>query len=415
MPGSWANPVPNERRLATGWMSSWSLARRSLARYAAAGLAMTVVGCGPASQNRASETPGRTSVPPIPQPPPSASPIPGYLDPRRWAGRTVTVASQGGDYQDAQTAAIFDPFAAATGARVQQKSATDLGALRQQVDQGSVTWDLADVPTDEVLPLARANYLTPVDYQKVDRTPLFESVALQHAVGAAFFSTVLVYSIAASHPPSGWVDFWHVDRFPGGRSLRRSPIGTLEFALMADGVRAGDLYPLDIGRAFASLDKIRPFITEWYDNARQPVALVLTGDVTMASSYNVLAEATDARSSLRIQWNGGMLSADSWVIPRGAQNVDVAMDLINFATRAIPSANFSRLVPFGPVNRNAFGLLEPGRLALLPNTDPHRAEQFLQNWNWWADNRESVIKRFDDWFLAEPTPDPAVGTSAVPS
>jgi putative spermidine/putrescine transport system substrate-binding protein len=105
---------------------------------------------------------------------------------------------------------------------------------------------------------------------------------------------------------------------------------------------------------------------------------------------------------IRMQWYGGMLSADAWVVPKGAPNRDVAMDLINFATRAVPSANFARLVPFGPVNVDSLGLLLPERAEELPNSLSHRSVQFVQDWEWWADNLESLTTRFEDWLLAEP-------------
>jgi len=377
-----------------------------------AGAALTAVtGCR--GFGRGEALPSPTPLPPTPEPTPTqaaiASPVPGYTDPRKWAGRTVAVASQGGPYQGAQAAAVFEPFSRATGARVLQQG-VDLGELRQQVDQESVTWDVADVPTEEVLPLARGHYLTPIDYQVVDRTPLFPEIAMQHGVGAAVFSTVIAYAAGAERPPSGWVDFWDVDSLGGARALRRSPIGTLEFALLADNVPLDRLYPLDVDRAFTSLDRIKPHVAQWYENAMQPVALIIGGDVAMASSFHVLAETDQARPALALEWTGGMLSADSWVVPRGAPNADVAMDLVNFATRAIPSANLSRLVPFGPVNRDAFALLRRDRIEVMPNTEPRRSVQFVQNWNWWADNRAELIERFEEWLLVEPVAPLGEGT-----
>lgn len=380
-----------------------TVGRRALLRAGAGGLVLVATGCGGEK-----ETAREATAPPTQ--PAIASPVPGYVDPARWTGRTVTVASGGGEYQYAQAAAIFEPFAAATGATVQEKS-FNLGELRQQVDQGDVTWDLVDVPTEEVLPLARADYLEPIDEQVVDTSPLFPELVMQHGIGAAFFSTVLAYPTGTDRVPEGWVDFWDVDRLPGTRALRRSPIGTLEFALLAAGVQRDKLYPLDVERAFAGLDALKPHVAQWYENAKQPVELVLSGAVVMASTFSVLAETVDAQAGLQLRWDGGMLSADSWVIPRGAPNADVAMDLINFATRAVPSANFASLVPYGPVNREALTLLRPERLPLLPNSDVHRAIQFVQGWNWWADNRETLTARFEEWVVEEPAPVLSGGTS----
>ena len=345
-------------------------------------------------------------MPPTPTQPAIGSPVPGYTNPTRWAGRTLTVASLGGDYQDAQAAAMFEPFAAVTGVQVQQALVGDLGELRQQVENGQVTWDVVDIPTEDVVPLARADYLTPIDYQQVDRTPLFDEIILQHGVGAAFFSTVIVHLAAANPSPVGWSDFWDVAAFPGGRTLRGRAVGTLEFALIADGVApaADALYPLDIDRAFASLERLRPHVVQWYENQRQPVALLLDGAVTMASSFSARVAGADDAAGVAIQWRGGMLAADSWVVPRGAANVDIAMDFINFATRAITTANFSRVQPFGPVNRGAFELLREDRYAAMPNTPERVPQQFVQNWAWWADHRDDLETRFRDWRLNAPDP-----------
>jgi len=181
-------------------------------------------------------------------------------------------------------------------------------------------------------------------------------------------------------------------------------VGTLEFALIANGVPRADLYPLDIDRAFASLERIRASVIDWYEDGKQPVELVVAGQAGMASAWNVRAAQLQVTEEIRVQWYDGMLSADSWVVPHGAENSDVAMDLINYSTRATPNANFSRLVPYGPVNPESLNLLRPDRLAILPSSPANRGVQFIQNYNWWADNRDSLNQQFDDWLLNEPEP-----------
>ena len=329
---------------------------------------------------------------------PLASPVAGFLDPSRWRGRALTVASQGGDYQQAQDDAYFAPFQAATGATISQDT-TVLGELRRQVDDEAVQWDLVCLPTEDVLPLARDGYLQPIDYTVVDDSVLFgeTGIVMQYGVGADFFSTVIVGPIDAVTPTLTWTGFWDPAVGLPGRSLRRFPAGTLEFALIADGVALADLYPLDVERAFASLDRIAPQVAVWYEDSKQPVELVVNGEVGLASAWNVRTTLPDARDQIGISWAGGMLSGDSWVVPAGAQNADVAMSLVSYATRAVPNANFSRLIPFGPVNREALALLTPGEREGLPTAEAHMAVQFVENWNYWVDNRERLGRRFDAW------------------
>jgi putative spermidine/putrescine transport system substrate-binding protein len=294
--------------------------------------------------------------------------------------------------------------------KIQIKQA-ELGELRSQVEDESVAWDVLTVQMEDVLGLAHGQYLEPIDYQVVDRSALFaDEIALQYGVGAAFSSTVMIYPAGSSNAPQNWTDFWDVpplgpdeELLPAAaRSLRRSPVGTLEFALLADGVTMDALYPLDVDRAFASLDRIRDHVLLWWQESKEPVELVAAGQVDMASAWYARLWQLDLINTVRVQWFGGMLSADAWVVPKGAPNADIAMDFINFATRAVPSANFARLVPYGPVNKDAFNLLRGDRASILPSAATNKAVQFVQNWNYWADNREALTERFEKWVLTKP-------------
>jgi putative spermidine/putrescine transport system substrate-binding protein len=393
-----------------------ALSRRALL---GGGLAVTLGACGIGDEDKPTPvapepTATVTPEPPVATQPPLGSPVAGYTDPTRWTGRTLNVAGWGGDIEDAQGIAFFDPFREATGADIQVKKA-DLDRLKKQVDDEQVSWDVLTLPAEDALAMARANYLEPLDFAVIDKTVLVPEIVLQYGVGASFFSTVIVYPAADTAPPAGWSDFWNVSPPADDgtiepadlRTLRRSPIGTLEFALIADGVAMADLYPIDLERAFASLDKIREYVVAWYEDGKQPIELLTAGQAAMGSAWNVRAWQLGVTSQIGTQWNGGMLSADIWVVPRGAPNKDVAMDFINFATRAIPSANFGRLVPFGPVNLNSPALLDEDRLRQMPTSPENFASQFIQNWAWWADNTEAVTTRFENWLLQNPEATPA--------
>ena len=390
----------------------WS--RREVLAAGAGTLALGLVGCADDEPNAATTeeaathdaelTPLSTQLQPTPTQPPLTSPVAGYLDPTRWQGRTLVVASPGvGNYLDALESAFFNPFALATGATVQhqQYGAEGVNSLRDQVDSGEQVWDVVLIPTANVLPLAQAGYLAAIDYNIVDPASLYQALTMQHGVGAALYATVIVFPTGSDEMPSDWRAFWDLSRFGGTRALRRSPVGTLEFALLADGVELGQLYPLDITRAFSSLERLRDTTMFWEDS-KQPVELVRTRQVGLASAWTVRTALPDVASLVQIQWQGGMISADSWVIPRGATNTEVAMSFINFATRALPTANFSRLQPFGPVNQDALALLRPDIVASLPNAPENLAVQFFEGWSYWAENFDRLTTLFEDWLLNPP-------------
>ena len=82
-----------------------------------------------------------------------------------------------------------------------------------------------------------------------------------YGVGNNVYTTVLAYRTDAfkgRRAPASWADFWNVKDIPGRRGLRKHPFDTIEEALMADGVATDKVYPCDIDRALASLDKIKP-------------------------------------------------------------------------------------------------------------------------------------------------------------
>lgn len=417
---SWTGSVEEVHRPEFGYGGQpVGFTRRSVLSLGMLGLAAGLTGCS-LDENNSPDEPTHTPEPsptpelsPTPTQPPVASPVPGYSDPTRWEGRTLNVAAWGGDYQDAQKEAFFEPFSAATGATIEEKVA-DIGALRDQVESEDVIWDVMTVPMEQMVRLARDNVLEPMNYDVVDRTPLYPDIALEYGVGVAYFSTAMIYSHESTNIPQDWTSFWDVpeveeeaDIPPEAlRCLRRNPIGTMEFALLADGVPIDELYPLDIERAFASLDRIRDHVLVWWQESKEPIELIAANAVGAASAWNVRIPQLELTDVVRINWYQGMLSADAWIVPRGALNQDVAFDFINYATRAVPQANFSLLVPYGPVNVDSFQLIRNDRVAMLPSAPGNKPLQFVENWSYWAEYEERLTAEFEAWLLSpEGTPE----------
>lgn len=389
------------------------LTRRGFALGTAAS-ALGLVACGDEEDGEIDLVPVATEAPtqadPTPTQPPIASPAAGYQDPNRWAGRTLTVATAGvAEFLDSMHQAFFDAFSTDTGATVRHEEFGRDGTenLASQVEAGEILWDVMLVPAADVLAYANRDLIDAIDYNIVDATSLYPELTMQHGVGAMMYSTTMVYSVSVETPPADWADFFNLDLYDGTRALRRSPVGTLEFALLADGVPMAELYPLDVDRAFTKLETLRE-ATLFYEDSKQPVELVRTGQVGLASAWTVRTNLPEAASLVKPQWNGGMISADAWVAPRGSQNADVAMNFINYATRAVPTANFTRLQPFGPVNKDGLALLRPDITSSLPNAPENLRSQFFENWSYWRDQRETLTAQFEDWLLNPPaTPEAA--------
>ena len=156
--------------------------RRSLLGLGLAGSAVVLSGCSVGSDDpeveptpEPSPTPEVTQAPPVPTQAPISSPVAGYLDPQRWAGRSLVVTSPAlGDTLEAIQEAFLDAFATATGASVrhQELGRDGIEGLVSQVEANEVVWDVALIPTEEVLSIAQQSMLTAIDYNVVDRTAL---------------------------------------------------------------------------------------------------------------------------------------------------------------------------------------------------------------------------------------------------
>lgn len=375
-----------------------TLSRRHLLRYS------SLVAAGMALAACADDDDEPTSTPEE-QPEATATPVlvesvPGFDDPTRWEGRTLTVTSWGGDYQDAQAAAFFEPFERLTGAQI-VTATTDLAELRTQVDSGSVEWDVCDVLNADVLALANVGAITAIDFDEIETEHLLPQAMTEHSLVSSFHSTILAYREGYPEDgtgPQNWDDFWNLEEFPGTRGMHRDPQSTLEFALIADGVDIADLYPLDVERALASLERIRSAILLWWEQGAQPSQMITSGDIDMVSVWNSRIERLSSEGApVLIQWNQGAISGDSWVLPSGTSNMDVAMDFLRFASRPEPGAAFSSLVPFGPINEQSFDLLSEDLRDSLPTSPALRDKQFFINYEWWFANREAVVGRFEEW------------------
>src|SRR5262249_42738465 len=207
----------------------------------------------------------------------------------RAQAKQLVVCSWGGAYQEAQRKTMFQPFERETGIKVVEASPTDYGKLKAMVQSGNAEWDLVDVGDLNVIAGTKDNLLEPLDYQTIDTRDVFPQVVHKFGIGTIYYSTVLAYSTkkyAKGDHPKSWAQFWDVAKFPGPRTLRNNPLDNLEFALLADDVPLDKVYPLDVERAFRSMDRIKKHINVWWTTGAQPAQLLADGEVDLAASWN---------------------------------------------------------------------------------------------------------------------------------
>jgi putative spermidine/putrescine transport system substrate-binding protein len=307
-----------------------------------------------------------------------------------WSGE-VTFVSQGGAYQEAQTKAILDPAAKALGITIKQDSSADAyPVIKTQVQAGKVYWDLNDMAAAYCVRGIKEGLFEKLDYSLIpnakDLDPQFRN---DFYTGYITYSTVLAYSTErfGSNAPKTWADFWDVKKFPGRRSLRNNAKPSLEAALLADGVPANKLYPLDVDRAYKKLEQIKPHINVWWTSGGQSTQLLRDGEVDMIGLWNGRAGAAiNAGAKAVYHYNQGILEYTCLSVLKGSPNKVNAMKLLNEAIKAENQARLPLLIDYGPINLKAFdsGVIPANVAEKLPTSPKNYASQALLSPDWWA-------------------------------
>ncbi|PMS38827.1 putative spermidine/putrescine transport system substrate-binding protein [Trinickia symbiotica] len=326
----------------------------------------------------------------------------------RWAGaesKQIVVSDPGGPYTTAYRAAFYDPFEKATGIKVVSvaRESQPVAQFAAMVQTKNFIWDVTTLTLSQDIPyLESKGFLEPIGLKASDFPALMPEAVTPDWLGVDVYSTVLAYRTDkfAQSGPQSWADFWDVKRFPGRRSLRRNPIDTLEQALLADGVSLDKLYPLDVDRAFKSLDRIKPHVNLWWTSGAQAMQAIQSGEVDMMSTWNGRAQAAiDAGAPVKIVWNQGLYSIEGWAIPKGTPHAEYAKQFVRFCANAKDQATLTQTLAYGPTNRDSFASIPPARAAMLPTAPANVRDMRLPSPQWWADNRARVTERFNSWII----------------
>ncbi|MGD1877467.1 MAG: extracellular solute-binding protein [Kiloniellaceae bacterium] len=335
----------------------------------------------------------------------------------------LVVVSWGGAYSQSQEEAIYRPFTRSTGIDVSRKVyAGGLDVIRAQLASGEGAWDVVDVePADAqdgcdeglfqersvVLPAAPDGTAATADFLPGTLQPC--------AVGALAWSMVLAYAAgpesarADDAVPASLQDFFDLDRFPGKRGLRRTPMANLEWALLADGAAPAEVYDLlrteaGIARAFAKLDTIRDDIV-WWEDAGEPARLLSDGSVAMTTTFNapIFAAIAVRQRAIALIWDRQIWDIDLWAVPVSAPNREAALEFIRFATSPGPLARQTRWIPYGPVRLSSAELVgdyvhaDIDMATFLPTPAENLSPALRNDALFWREQGPALVERFNAW------------------
>ena len=318
----------------------------------------------------------------------------------------LTVVSWGGALQEAQTKAFLDPYAKAKNITVTQDTwSGELAKLRAMVDSGNVAWDVIDVDPQTGATACDQGLLEKIGAEAAFHAAgLVDGALTECAVGTSVYATVLAFQKQAfPKAPTKLTDIFDTTNFPGKRGVRKSPVDTLELALIADGVTPADVYATmataeGVDRAFKKLDSIKKDIV-WWEAGAQPPQLLKSGEVKMALAWNGRIADANAKegADLGIAWTNQIRGFDMWVIPSGSKNLETAKDFVAFTVKPDVNAALSNHIAYGPTVRAASDLVAKDVLPNLPSAPENSEGALAQDGAFWAKNGDALNARFASW------------------
>ncbi|MGY8638479.1 ABC transporter substrate-binding protein [Bradyrhizobium sp. 14AA] len=321
---------------------------------------------------------------------------------KAFAASNLILVSWGGNYQRVIEEVYVKPFEKEFGVRVTIVSTPDLAKVKAQMMTGNVEWDVFEGTGAMTFSGSKNGYWEPLDPALFKSENLIapitkDAVPIEASCGGICWDNS---KFPDGKHPETFIEYFDVGKFPGPRTLRNRPSETLEIALLADGVPPDQLYPLDVDRAFRSLDRIKPHIAHWVEQTPQTGALVKTGEVDFSYTYpGIMLAAQNPAKSLRFSFKQNLLFFNYLSVMKNAPNKANAVKYLQFVLRpdrqsALANAYFGIV----PSSRAAVQSLTSEARKWQPDLDNKMNVKL--NDNWWSDHFDQVTQRFKEWQLS---------------
>ncbi len=327
--------------------------------------------------------------------------------------KVLIYGTRGGLLEDTFRRTVLKPFEAATGITIKLVPYPEMARVKAMVDTNTVDLDIWEPDAKEITILGRRGLMEPIDYSLLPsnlKDDLIPGSIHKYGVGEVLYGAGIVYStekFSKENHPRTWAEFWDTKRFKGPRTMPDASyqISAFEAALLADGVPADKLYPLDIDRAFRSFARIKPDIVKFWTKTAEGMTLLTSGnaELSMQTFGRVIAlKAQQPNTKLEVEFNQGITKFAYLGIPKGAKHPKNAHKLIAFYCNPKIQADFINAYPaYGPVSKAAMQLIDPKNEDLVVSSKKNAPGLVMVNEEWWsaedASGKSNFEKVLDRW------------------
>ncbi len=333
------------------------------------------------------------------------------------AKQSLVIAGWAGAYGQAQAVAILEPYRRATQYELKvlrRKSGAELGDLaRADVVELSERQLHEACRTGRVVPLGRLSLAASGNGKTAPADDFIGAGLTRCGIGSFVWSALFVVDPSAfkSGGPRSIKDVFNRRKFKGSRAIIKSPRNLLEMALLADGVRPGNVYARlatkrGVHRALRRLNRIRKRIL-WVSNPSEALAHLANGRARFAMTYSGRAFRETVSRRYRMIWNGSVYDVSYWAVPSTAKNPSGAREFIAFATAPQRLARQAQLWPYGPTRLSAIAMVGRHRhldidlAPYLPTTPDNLKMAVRRQALFWEEHGARIEKTFKTWLAGK--------------
>lgn len=293
---------------------------------------------------------------------PITNPVAGEVAEGTLDGVTFTFAGDGGTTQEGMMAAYLTPFAAASGAKLNEDSPQTLAKIQSQVDSGNIQWDMISSYGDAI---ARecGTLFEKLDMSKIDTSKVPQNLlgGTECGVPSISYAYLMVFNNDSygTDGPKDWNDFFDTKKFPGTRTMY-SGDGKIDGASVQAGAMASGWDPASeewsTEWAEKGLDKIESIKEDivFYGTGAQAQQMLESGEAKIGAVWNGRAVAA-ARNGAEITpvWNDWFVMIDYFAIVKGTKKAEAAYYAINYAYGPDQQAKWVEETAYSPLNTDA--------------------------------------------------------------
>lgn len=317
--------------------------------------------------------------------------------------KSLTFVAWGGTQEKNTIKTLFKPWAHKNKVTMQSDSPTNYAKFRTQVKSGQVSWSIVQVEPFFATQACNNGWATKLDFDTIDASAVEDKFVIDCAVPILQYAFTIAYNTkkySKDDHPTTWEEFFDTKRFPGKRAFwKYATSTTFEAALLADGVDASDLYPLDVDRALQKLDTIRDDIV-WYETGEEQVQLLASGEAPLVQAWNGrVFQASQQGRPVANEWNEHFLSYEQLLIPKGYEYASLAQKWMNWFLNAPKAqARFAETTAYAAPNPKFMDHVDEAVARELPTYPANKKKRAaVVDYPYYAEHYDELTKKLNAW------------------